>query len=112
MLILVGTAFFAFFIYPGLSFAMTADIDDLSTIKDKFTIRMEKIQKEEVPFTYDGDNLSEDYCDCNNLDKCLLSNKKVTGNNYLNVLKDRKSVPTVSDLSLSDVCKNLYGDFG
>lgn len=38
MLILVGTAFFAFFIYPGLSLAMTADVDDLSTIKDKFTI--------------------------------------------------------------------------
>lgn len=109
MLILVGTAFFAFFIYPGLSLAMTSDINDLSTIKDKFTIRLEKIKENEVPFKFEGDNLSQDFCDCNNLEKCLLSNKKLTGNNYLNVLKDRKSVPTVSDLSLSDVCKNLYG---
>lgn len=107
MLILVGTAFFAFFIYPGLSLAMTSDIDDLSTIKDKFSIRMEKLH--EVPFTYKGDNLSEEFCDCNNLKKCLLSNKKLNENNYLNILKDRKSVPTVSDLSLSEVCKNLYG---
>jgi phosphatidylinositol N-acetylglucosaminyltransferase subunit P len=39
ILVLCGVTFFAFFIYPALSLALTASIDHISTIKDDFSIK-------------------------------------------------------------------------
>lgn len=46
------------------------------------------------------------FCDCTDKGRCLLSNQSY---DYLNILKMRKTVPAVSDLDISDVCRELYG---
>jgi len=39
MVVMVALMFFAFLIYPALNLSITADVDDVSTIKDKYSIR-------------------------------------------------------------------------
>lgn len=46
----------------------------------------------------------ENYCDCTDKTKCLLNKNP----NHLNILYERATVPSVCDIDLVDVCKQLF----
>jgi phosphatidylinositol N-acetylglucosaminyltransferase subunit P len=137
ILVLCAVTFFAFFIYPSLSLSMTADIDHVSTIRDKFSIKrceyaghngricdqmvtngdIKSSWKRDKYCNYHSEEVQDDnklrnvesnikdFCDCQDEERCLLHTNK----DYLTNLRQRKMVPNVSDLDISDVCKILYG---
>lgn len=126
ILILNATALFAFFIYPMVNMRLTPNLNSLSTIRDKFTIRRcekenctspRKMGSSEGPAArwckrhedgedelYDEETISN-WCDCRDEAKCLI--KRIPG--HVEGLRKKRKMPTVCDLDLAEVCDLLYG---
>lgn len=141
ILIMVAIMFFGFLIYPFMNLSMTSNIDDISTIQDKYTIKRCKfninqknvlcnqkinfnnadknwnnfceLHKNQLNTTeninidnnYKDINNIENFCDCLDKTKCLLAKNP----NHIKLLNKRKTVPSVCDLDISDVCKQIFG---
>jgi len=48
----------------------------------------------------------ENYCDCADKARCLLTKKP----DHVHLLHYRKTVPSVCDLDISEVCRNMFED--
>ncbi|GAB0087686.1 uncharacterized protein DMENIID0001_020250 [Sergentomyia squamirostris] len=130
MLILVGVAFFAFFIYPGINLTITPDINDVSTVRDSLSLspcqyvspdgsrscsKPAKLNHNTWMLSKfcdfhenDQENPEEitisNFCDCPPNAKCLLRDNP----KYVDILRRKKQIPKVSDLPISLVCETLY----
>lgn len=132
MLVMVALMFFAFLIYPALNLSITADADDVSTIRDRYSIqrcqflfthdkvcdrRIEYDQScgwEAIKFCelHNGTNTEipqddfkiENYCDCSDKSRCVLAKNSA----HVEMLHGRKTVPSVCDLEISEVCRKLF----
>lgn len=124
ILILNATALFGFIIYPMVNMRLTPDINSLSTVGDKFTIRRcEKVNctsprkmsvsKGETAGPRwckrhaDGEDeeVISNWCDCGDESRCLIKRCP----DHVEELKAKKKMPTVCDLDLADVSELLYG---
>lgn len=128
VLILNGTALFAFLVYPTVNMRLTPKMDSLSTIRDKFTIRRcakenctspRKMSSKNVTGTaskwckrHDAgedelfdEELISNWCDCGDEAQCLIR----TCPDQVERLRRKKKMPTVCDLDLADVSDLLYG---
>ncbi|XP_053683058.1 phosphatidylinositol N-acetylglucosaminyltransferase subunit P [Sabethes cyaneus] len=134
ILVLVAVTLFAFLIYPALSLAMMPDMDDPSTVTDRFAIvrcrykypdRTVCGQKIDQPYEHSwavkafcskhsirvttasdlrGSVRISNYCDCPEEEHCLL--RKEPG--HLAKLRTKQMVPAVADLNLAEVSRVLY----
>uniref|UniRef100_A0A0K8TN76 Putative n-acetylglucosaminyltransferase complex n=1 Tax=Tabanus bromius TaxID=304241 RepID=A0A0K8TN76_TABBR len=134
ILILCGVTFFAFFIYPSLNMAITPNICTSRTVRDTFSIykcRFEDCEGRKCQdnisvnsscewdvnkfckahafprATYSvDDDLNEitNKCDCPDFKPCLLRKSP----NHVKHLRNKSKIPTVSDLDIADVCKEIY----
>ncbi|KAJ6647150.1 hypothetical protein Bhyg_02370, partial [Pseudolycoriella hygida] len=101
MVVMVALMFFAFLIYPALNLSITADVDDISTIRDKYSIRRcqypfkngkicdRRIESDQMVGWRTGDLCKmhksddkqyveenykiENYCDCSDKTQCLIA---------------------------------------
>lgn len=125
ILILNATATFAFLIYPLVNMRLTPNLNSMSTIRDKFTIKRcekenctspRKMGTKDAKARYckrheEGDDelydeeLISDWCDCRDESKCLI--KRIP--NHVEKLRRKKKMPTVCDLDLAEVSDLLYG---
>lgn len=132
MVVMMALMFFAFLIYPALNLSITADVDDVSTIRDKYTIRRcqfpfkngrlcdRRIQNDHS-LGWETDKLCslhkngnveniqddckiENYCDCSDKTQCMLAKNS----NHVHMLHYRKTVPSVCDLDISEVCRKMF----
>lgn len=129
---LCGLFFFAFFIYPSCNLSMAVDCDNISVITDKYSIRRCKFLLKngkscERRIIYDGNieyNVTKhcayhqnkfnsidgndvkisNFCDCPNKTKCFWFKKPY----HVQMLLQRKTVPSISDLDVSQVCKKIF----
>lgn len=132
MVVMVALMFFAFLIYPALNLSITANIDDVSTIRDKYSIRrcqfpfkndkicdrrIEsdqaigweigdycKLHKNQTQENIEEKYKIENYCDCSDKKRCIITNNS----DHVQKLHDRKTVPSVCDLDISEVCRNMF----
>lgn len=126
-LILTATTFFAFFIYPSMSFIMTPNIDSPKTITDSSSIRRcqhktsdglqcdKKIPLE--PNSWRCKTICNDhqekkanitnYCDCIEKEKCLL---RIDPNHIEKLNKRENLIKNSGDLDLVEVSDILYKD--
>lgn len=136
-LVLFALVFFAFLIYPAMNLSMTADVNNISTIRDNYTIKRchyidknnnsfcdQKVTNANQNWTDEkyciihslvtnqkdihagkGQNIKiENFCDCLDKEKCLLAKNP----NHVHLLHNRQTVPSVSDLDISNVCRNMF----
>lgn len=132
MVVMVALMFFAFLIYPALNLSITPDVDDVSTIRDKYSIRrcqfpfkngkicdrriendqtngwetgdLCNIHQSEIKQTVEEDYKIENYCDCTDKKRCVIANNS----DHVNKLHKRKTVPSVCDLNISEVCRSMF----
>lgn len=132
MVVMVALMFFAFLIYPALNLSITADVDDVSTIRDKYSIRRcqypfkngklcdRRIERDQTVGWDTGDrcklhksddkrNFVEEYkienvCDCSDKKRCVIAKNA----DHVHMLHYRKTVPSVCDLDISEVCRNMF----
>lgn len=132
-LVMMSLMFFAFLIYPALNLSITANVDSVSTIRDKHTIRRcqfpfkngkvcdRRIDNDKI-FGWKSDKLCklhrsesiknsryydckiENYCDCSEKTRCVLAKNS----DYIHMLHNRKAVPSVSDLDISEVSRKTF----
>lgn len=131
MVVMVALMFFAFLIYPALNLSITPDVDDVSTIRDKYSIRRcqfplkngkicdRRIETDQTSGWKIGElcklhksenkNLEEEhkienFCDCSDKKRCVIAKNS----DHVLMLHYRKTVPSVCDLDISEVCRNLF----
>ena len=121
VLILNATATFAFLVYPMINMRLTPNLNSLSTIMDKFTIRRCEKENctsprkmsttkwckrhEEGEDERFNEELIANYCDCVDEERCLLKRFP----DHVDKLRRKKKLPTVCDLDLAEVTDLLYG---
>lgn len=88
---------FAFIIYPSLGLIMTPHIDSIHTISDQNSLTLTKLE-----IVYD-EGAKVVQC-CQDVSKC----KKDEFFRTIDKFFMDKSIPQISDLNISDVCKTLY----
>lgn len=126
VLILNATALFAFLIYPMINMRLTPNVDSISTLWDRFTIRRCEMEncssprkatsgkgaaattkwcpKHEEVGDGSGESISN-YCDCVDETRCLIKRHP----DHVEQLRRKAKLPTVCDLELADVTDLLYG---
>jgi len=132
MVVMVALMFFAFLIYPALNLSITADVDDVSTIRDKYSIRrcqfpfkngkicdrriesdqtlgwkigeFCKLHKCENMQHVEEEYKIENFCDCSDKKRCIIAKNS----DHVHMLHYRKTVPSVCDLDISEVCRNMF----
>ncbi|KAG4066170.1 hypothetical protein HA402_014470 [Bradysia odoriphaga] len=134
MVVMMGLMFFAFLIYPALNLSITADVDHVSTIRDNYSIRRCKFQFKngklcdrrvdidptagwevsefcalhksdgQLDSDVEEECKIENYCDCSDKRRCVIAKDP----NHVRMLHYRKTVPSVRDLDISEVCRSMF----
>lgn len=132
VIILCGLFFFAFFIYPAWNLSMTVDCDNISAITDKYSIRRckfllknKKLCNQRIIYDPNiewntkqlcaqhqtrannsdrNDVKISNFCDCPDKAKCFLYKNP----NHIQTLLQQKTVPSVCDFDVSEVCKKIF----
>lgn len=135
MVVMMALMFFAFLIYPALNLSITANVDHVSTIRDNYSIRRckfafkngklcdRRIESDQIvgwevgnfcklhnsdDETLNGDVEEEckieNYCDCADKRRCVIAKDS----DHVRVLHYRKTVPSVRDLDISEVCRSVF----
>lgn len=133
MVVMMGLMFFAFLIYPALNLSITADVDDISTIRDKYSIRRcqfpfkngkicdRRIESDQTVGwarsdlcklhrnVTNGQNVEEEckienFCDCVDKERCVVAKDS----DHVRMLHHRKTVPSVCDLDIAEVCQSIF----
>lgn len=136
VVVMFALTVFGWVIYPAMNLAITFDPDDPRTLRDNCSLRRcQWVDKRNGrlcdrrvdpasdsgwaigsrcsahdgrdradPGDEDGVQI-EDYCDCLDEAQCVLRQRP----GHVSRLLDRKTVPSVGDLDLSEVCYKLFG---